>query len=538
MDRRAAGGAKEDSDVMDDTLLNTTLNRRRLLQYGLLAGASWAGLGLLEACGNSASTSSTPPTGGTLIFGEGTGPANLDPLGPGGSTPLLGYWRQMYDTLVWYENGKVVPQLATSWKNVDDLTWEFKLRTGVKFHNGEGFDANAVKFTMDRILDPKQKATQASRFTALKSVEVVDAQTVRMHTSTPFPVLLLGLTQAFIVPPQYTAQSPEKALTAPVGTGPFKFDSWQQGSQLTYVANTSYWGGRPKLDKLVFRVIADDAARLAALKSGGIHIDMNLPLDAIDSVASDPNLKVEKAFIDNSLILEMDTLRGGPTADPRVRMAINYAIDKDQINSTLLSGKLRPLAGQLLTQDAFGWNPNVKQVPYDPSKAKQMLADAGFPSGFDTQINGPIGKYTADRDIVIAVADQLNKVGIRAKANPMDYGLFVQKLTSNQLGPMFLIGWFSFGDPALAEVWLSSKSTLGHYYQDAKYDDLITRGAMELDQKKRQSIYFEAAQYMHAQAMAAWLFQAATYYGVSKKVTGFAPRNDELPFFYPAAIGT
>ncbi len=524
---------------MDERLiLNSALTRRRLLQFGVLAGASWTGLGLLEACGTSTSTSTTAPTGGTLIFGEGTGPANLDPLGPGGSTPLLGYWRQMFDTLVWYENGKVVPQLATSWKNVDDLTWEFKLRTGVKFHNGEAFDATAVKFTLDRILDPKQKATQASRFTALKSVEVVDPQTVRMHTTTPFPVLLLGLTQAFIVPPLYTAQSPDKALTAPVGTGPFKFDAWQQGAQLSYVANTGYWGGRPKLDKLVFRVISDDAARLAALKAGEIHIDMNLPLDAIDAVSSDPNLKVAKAFIDNSLILEMDTLRGGPTADPKVRMAINYAIDKDGINKTLLSGKLRPLAGQLLTDDAFGWNPNVKQVPYDPNMAKQLLTQAGYPNGFDTQVNGPIGKYTADRDIVIAVADQLNKVGIRAKANPMDYGLFVQKLISNQLGPMFLVGWFSFGDPALAEIWLSSKSTLGHYYQDPTYDDFITRGASDLDQKTRQATYFQAAQYMHDQAMAAWLFQAATYYGVSKKVTGFAPRNDELPFFYSVAISS
>lgn len=163
----------------------------------------------------------------------------------------------------------------------------------------------------------------------------------------------------------------------------------------------------------MFRVISDDAAWLAALKAGEIHIDMNLPLDAIDAVSSDPNLKVAKAFIDNSLILEMDTLRGGPTADPKVRMAINYAIDKDGINKTLLSGKLRPLAGQLLTDDAFGWNPNVKQVPYDPNMAKQLLTQAGYPNGFDTQVNGPIGKYTADRDIVIAVADQLNKVGIR-----------------------------------------------------------------------------------------------------------------------------
>jgi peptide/nickel transport system substrate-binding protein len=516
-------------------ILESELTRRRLLQLGLLAGGSFAGLSLLEACG-ATGTGTQPVTGGTLIFGQGTGPITLDPIGPGQSSPLLGYWRQLYDTLVFLENGKVVPQLATSWKNPDDLTWEFKLRQGVTFHNGEQFTANSVKFTLDKILDPKQKSTQASRFTEVKGVEVVDAQTVRIYTKRPFPVLLLGLTQAFMLPPKYAGQTPEDFLKSPVGTGPFKFGDWQQGDHLTVLANTSYWGGRPKLDKLTFRVIPDDASRLAALKAGEIHIDMNLPLDAIDAVSSDPNLKVERAFIVNSLILEMDTLRGGPTANPKVRMAINYAIDKEGINKTLLRGKLRPLPGQLITEGVMGSNPDVKMVPYDPAKAKALLAEAGFPNGFDTQINGPIGKYTADRDIVIAVADQLNKVGIRAKANPMEYSLFIQKLTSNTLGPIFLVGWYSFGDPALAAVWLSSSSTLGRYYSDPDYDKLIAAGATELDPTKRRQLYNQAAQYMHDQAMAGWLFQAATYYGVSKKVSGFAAREDELSYIYPASI--
>lgn len=523
---------------MSKSFFESELTRRRMLQYGVAAGGSWVGLGLLEACGvGSAPTSTTASIGGTLIFGEGTGPVTLDPIGPGQSSPLLGYWRQIYDTLVFADNtGKLVPQLATGWKNVDDLTWEFKLRQNVTFHNGEPFTADAVKFTLERILDPKQKSTQAARFTEVSGVEVVDASTVRIHTKHPFPVLLLGLTQAFILPPKYVGENPDQAMKSPVGTGPFKFSDWQQGDHVTYVANTSYWAGRPKLDKMVFRVIPDDAARLAALKAGEIHIDMNLPLDAVDAVANDPNLTVARAFIVNSLILEMDTLHGGPTANPKVRMAINYAIDKQGINNTLLRGKLRPLAGQLITEGVLGYNSNVKMVPYDPNMAKQLLSEAGYPNGFDTQVNGPIGKYTADRDIVIAVADQLSKVGIRAKANPMEYGLFIQKLTSNTLGPMFLVGWYSFGDPALAEVWLSSNSTLGHFYADSAYDQLIAHGASELDSKKRGDIYNQAAQYMHDQAMAGWLFQAATYYGVSKKVTGFTARQDELSYFTQSSI--
>jgi peptide/nickel transport system substrate-binding protein len=519
-------------------ILRSTLTRRRVLQYGIAGIGSVAGLGLLEACGTSATSGTQVAQGGTLVFAEGTGPAHLDPIGPGLSSPLLGVWRQMYDTLVWTDsNLKVIPQLATSWKNLDDLTWEFKLRDGVKFHNGEAFTADAVKFTLERIVDPKQKSTQSARFTELDSVTVVDPLTVRIKTKHPFPVLLLGLTQAFIVAPQYVSQNPAQAATNPVGTGPFKFVSWTQGDRLTFAANKSYWGEKPIVDQVVFRVIPDDASRLAALKAGEVHIDMILPIDSIEAVSSDSNLRVEQSFIVNSLILMMDNMRGGPTANPVVRQAINYAIDKEGINKSLLRGKLRPLDGQLATREAFGYDPNVKAYPYDPEKAKALLTQAGYPNGFETVINGPIGKYTSDRDIVIAVADGLGKVGIKAKANPMEYGLFVQKLLASQLSPMFLIGWYTFGDAALADIWLTSLTgAYGHYYSPSPYDDLVTQGATALDPKARQAAYNKVAEYQHDQALAAWLFQAADYYGVSKKVVGFHGRPDETTYLLPTGF--
>ncbi len=333
--------------------------RRDFLRIGGYAGVGIALSAALAACssgsqpasgteaasGSGASGAGTAASTGTLTFGQGTGPANLDPLGPGLSTPLISTWRQMYDTLVWWEDGKIVPQLATSWKLVDDLTWEFTLRKGVTFHNGEPFDASAVKFTMDRILDPAQKATQAARFTAVDKTEVVDASTVRIHTTTPFPVLLIGLTQAFIVAPKYVGDTPDQAKTHPVGTGPFAFDSWKQGDNITFAANPAYWDGAPSLAKLVFRVIADDSTRLAALQAGEIDIDMNLPLDNIASVSSAPNLTEQHVFIQEALVIEFDTVNDGPMANPLVRQAINYAVDKDELIKTLLDGTQRPLDG-------------------------------------------------------------------------------------------------------------------------------------------------------------------------------------------------
>ncbi len=186
--------------------------------------------------------------------------------------------------------------------------------------------------------------------------------------------------------------------------------------------------------------------------------------------------------------------------------------------------------------DTLGYNKALKAFTYDPDKAKQLLAQAGYPDGFDTTINGPIGKYTADRDLVVAIAAQLQKVGIRATPNPMEYSLFISKLSANQLGPMFLIGWYSFGDPALSAIWFTSKSTLGQYYNDPKYDELVFKASGTVDTDERQKLYEQSSQYMHDQAMALFLTQPETYYGVNKRVSGFTPRDDEIAYFYPTSV--
>lgn len=508
-------------------------NRRGVLRLvGYVAAAMMVGAGS-TAC---MSPGSGDAGGSTLVFAEGTGPSSIDPLGPGITGPGLRAWRQMYDTLVWFEDGKFVPQLATSWKTVDPLTWEFTLRENVKFHNGEPFDANAVKFTMDRILDPAQNATQRSRFGTVDSVEVVDATTVRIHTKRPAPVLLLGLTQAFIVPPKHTAENGGKAPDEPVGTGPFKFVSWRQGEKISFTANEDYWGGAPKVQNLEMRVIPDDATRLDSFMAGEVDINMNLPISTIDTVKRHEEASVMHEFSRAALLLEFDTTHGGPMADPLVRQALNYAVDKEALIATILNDTQRPLDGQVESAASLGYNKSLSAYPYDPEKAKQLLAQAGYPNGFETVINGPIGKYPADRDLVIAIAAQLEKVGVRATPNVTDFGSFIQAVGATKAGPMFLIGWYDFGDPALSTSWFTSESTLGQYYADPTYDSLIAQASSTLDVEKRQRLYERASQHMHDEAMALFLTQPAMYYGVSKQVTGFVPRDDELITLQDVAV--
>lgn len=507
---------------------SSQFSRRDVLRFGAYGSALVVVGGSAVACAAPSGSSSGGGAGSTLVYAEGTGPSSLDPLGPGITGPGLRAWRQMYDTLVWFENGDFVPQLATSWKNVDPLTWEFVLRQNVSFHNGEAFDANAVKFTMDRIMNPDQNATQRSRFGRLDSVEVVDSHTVRFHTKAPFPVLLLGLTQAFIVPPKYVAANGGKAPAKPVGTGPFQFESWSQGEKIVYTANKGYWGGAPKADRLEMRVIPDDSTRLDSFMAGEVHVNMNLPIAAIDTVKANKNAQVVHEFSRAALLLEFDTTHGGPTANKLVRQALNYAVDKQSLISTILNNTQRPLDGQLESPASLGYNKSLKAFPHDPAKAKALLAEAGFPNGFDMVINGPIGKYPADRDLVIAICSQLEAVGVRAKPNLTDFGSFIQSVGATKAGPAFLIGWYDFGDPALSTSWFTSASTLGKYYADNTYDDLIAKASSTLDDSERQSLYEQASQHMNDEAMALFLTQPAMYYGLAKGVTGFTARDDEM----------
>lgn len=540
--------------------LNVRLSRRDALRLSAGAGVGLVASGLLAACsqptpaaptsgsapaaGSAATTKPAPAgapaatiAGGTLVFAQATGPSHLDPLGVAQNTPFMGYFYQMYDTLVFREaSGTMSPRLASSWKTLNDTTWELKLRDGVKFHNGEPFDANAVKFSLEKVLNPETKSTLAARVPKLKGIEVVDPQTVRLLTNNPEPTMLMGLSLVPIVPPKYTTDSPDQAAKHPVGTGPFKFVSYSSGERMTMAANENYFLGRPQVDQLIFRVIPDDAARLAALRAGEVHVSMGLPMDAVEAVEKTPGLRVEQAFLQVSLIVEFDTLRSEPLKDRRVRQALNYAVDKEQINKTVLGGRFKPLSGQLLPDGLLGHNPNVKMFPYDVAKAKSLLAEAGYPNGLDLELNGRFGKYTADRETQLTVVDQLGKAGIRIKFNQIEPAVWSQLSAASKQGPMFYVGWYAFGDPAGQTVWFTPKATLGVYYDDPTFTRFHDEAASTLDENKRSELYQKAMQYMHDEAMALFLYQPPTFYPTTDKVMGLEPRDDELLFFHKVGL--
>lgn len=294
---------------------------------------------------------------------------------------------QIYDPLVIRDDkGQIKPWLAESWKNLDDNTWQFKLKQGVKFSNGEEFDAESVKFTIERVLDPKTKAPYRTRVAIIDKVQVVDKYTVNIITKKPYPTMLQSLAEdsfgVLMVPPKYVKEKGEDILaTKPVGTGPYKLLEWVKDDHVTLEARDDYWAGNAKIKKVVFRPIPEVSTRISELKSGGVDIAGDIPPEMITELETNPKTRVEVVPSDRLFFVVMNTLEGGPLANKKVRQALNYAVDVDAINKNILGGKAQRIAVSL-GKNAFGYDDSIQPYPYDPQKAKQLLTEAGYPDGF------------------------------------------------------------------------------------------------------------------------------------------------------------
>ncbi len=463
----------------------------------------------------------------TLVIAQGGGPTNLDPLKEQVG-PMMNVWTLIFEGLTRQgADGSLQPALASGWTAISDTIWEMKLRPGVTFHNGEAFDAEAVKFTLDRVLDPAFASQARSRLQKLTQVEIVDPMTVRLHSDGPDPTILAGLGWAFVVPPKYTREKGDAfAAQHPVGTGPFKFQAWQQGEFIDLVANAKYHDAPPKIASLKIRQIQDDSTRVASLLSGESNIAVQVPPDLVRTLKQNPDINVASVGALMALVIEFDTVRG-PLKDKRLRQAINYAIDKDSLIRDLLAGQGNPLQGQILTPGAFGFNQALHPYPYDLAKAKQLIAEAGYPNGLELNLTTPVGRYIGDREVAIAVAGQLEKAGIKVNVQPQEWGVFVKQLRSDGLGPMFLVGWYSYGDAAFVMTHFTSSSSFGVYQKNPAFDALVQEGRTQTDTARRTEIYSKATEMMFEEAPAAFLLQLPTTYGVTSNVTGFVPRSDE-----------
>jgi len=469
----------------------------------------------------------------TILIAQGTDPTTLDPQDHF-EMPAFCVLINIYETLlVRSDDMKIQPLLATSWKIINDTTWEFSLRKGVKFHNGEEFNAAAVKFSLERINDPKNKLKQTTLQGILDRVEVIDDYTIRIITKKPYPYLDAQLCHiGAIMPPKYVQEKGKNHIIGnPVGTGPYKFVRWVKDDHLVLEANENHWKGAPKIKKVIFRPIPEATTRVAGLQTQELDLIVNIPPHL--SRVMDWKERSVVAKIPGARIIYMgfDTLHGGPVGDKKVRQAIAQGIDVDTIIKKILEGNGVRL-GMPLTKYHFGYAPDVKPYLYRPEKARQLLAEAGYPLGFDLTIHSPSGRYLNDKEVAEAVAGDLQKIGINAKVKIVEWGTYMNMTYNRKAGPSYLLGWGGATMDADGTFFplLRTDQILSHY-SNPSLDDLIEQGRSTMDKAKRLKIYSEACRIVKEEVPFAFMYEQIDLYGVSARLN-WAPRPDEKIFVY------
>jgi peptide/nickel transport system substrate-binding protein len=479
---------------------------------------------------------------GKIVIAQGVDPTTLDPQWHE-ETPAYNVLLNIYDTLLFRDKDlKLIPWLAESWRLVNPTTWEFKIRKGVKFHNGEEVDAEAVKFSLERIRDPELKGRQAGYFRLLGSVEVVDKLTVRIVTSKPYPTLEnhLALRGHVMPPAHFRGKDKVFADRNPVGSGPYKFVRWVKDEQIELEANPAWWGGAPAVKTLVFRPIPEAAVRVAALQAGEVDIAVNLPPHLISIIEKHPRLYVSKAPSVRPIFIPIYTYQfdashkpigpvEGPTRDKRVRQAMLAAVNADDIVRTVMEGNAIRTATPL-TSKHFGFDRTLAPVKQDPDRARKLLAEAGYPQGIDLVLNSPDGRYLKDKDVAEVVAAQLTKAGLRTRVKTHEWTTYLNQLVyPHKANPMYLIGWGNTtwdADGTLGPLFRSGNAQSN--YNSPEFDALVDEAQTAVDPKRRLELYAKAQRLMLDDGAVLPLYQQMDIYGVSKRVTFQALSSEQL----------
>lgn len=478
---------------------------------------------------------------GTLNVAIHQDPGNWDPI----ATFLVSWGAvgsQVFDGLIMRTpDMKLVPGLATKWEFLDNNTkLRFTLREGVKFHNGEPFNADAVKFTFDRLLgDEGKKGPQQSNYNAIEKVVVVNANTVDFILKNPDPVLLTKLAGygAMIVPPKYITEKGSTYFGAnPVGTGPFKFVDYKPKVSLSFERNASYWGGAPKLDNLVYRFITEPATQAAELQAGRIDVANQIPLAMIDTLKKDSKLAVQSMDGPVALAMRYNTQRG-IMKNKEVRKALTMAVDRDAIIKSILLGNAKPIASFQGTL-SFGNDPALKPLPFNPTQAKAMLAKAGVKPGTQIQIDFR-GSDSNFREVAQAVASYLQGVGIVASLKPYDTNVLLNDIIpAGKTGEMWQNQWggwtFDYDNTAYSMYY--TKQRWNPFDDDAKLNALLHTQRNTWDQAARKTTLQQIARYVADEALEMPLYSLNTIYGLNKRAKNLALPADGRFRFVDASV--
>ena len=423
----------------------------------------------------------------------------------------------IYDALANVDaDTRLVPGLATQWRALDDVTWEFTLRKGVRFHDGSAFDARDVEYSIKRAAALAEKGGQFGGFVrAITGIEIVDPHTIRFKTATPHAVLPQDLNSVFMVSRSAGAATTDEfnAGRAAIGTGPFKLESFARGDRIVLARNDAYWGTKPAWERVTLRLLAQDAPRLAALLAGDVDAIENIPTSDAGRIAKNARLHLERKVSWRTLFLHLDQHRDAPPGvtdksgaalgknpfrDVRVRTAMALAVDRKGLVERVMEGMALP-AGNLVAPPVFAHDVKLAAPAYDPQAARKLLAEAGYPQGFRITVAAPNNRYVNDEQIAQAVAQMFTRIGIdvaRVETHPA--ATYFTKARNGDFA-VALLGWGSFaGDLALRALVATPNTAkgLGSWnwgrYSNASLDKLVEQSLATVDQTKREALAREA----------------------------------------------
>ena len=473
---------------------------------------------------------------GELVVVQGAEPTGLDPtLHREGLT--YNVTMNIYDSLLQRNrDGSIVPALAESFETLEDENaWIFHLRPGVLFHNGEPLTADAVVATVDRIFNEELQSTRATDLGWIERVEVIDELTVKIVANKTFALAEHYFSELQIIPPRYLSEVGTGLDEAPVGTGPFKFVRWDRGNQVILERNDEYWQGPAAVERVVFRFITSPASRVTTLLGGDADLITDLPITAMDQIEKNPATELGIATGTRVMFVGLDSRQDTPLQDVRVRQALNYAVDKQAIIQNLLYGLAEETLAMLTSTD-FGFNPDVVAYPYDPQKARDLLAAAGYADGFELTIDTVSGRYINDKEVAQAIAGFLGEVGITVHVNVLEFGAFNGALFSHNTSPMYLVGWGNaVFDASYVYDFIVRSNGLLWTIDDPVIDALINAGNSTINQADRLAIYHQAALLINDAAPVIFLYKQPVLYGMSSRLT-WIPRSDEFLWMYDAAL--
>lgn len=477
----------------------------------------------LTACGGG----NDPAAGGDrtdLIVGHGADATTLDPQ-DSNDQPSSRVFRHIFDNLVDFDKDmNIVPSLAETWEVEEDgLTWNFKLKEGVKFHNGDELTSEDVKFTIERY---KETGLVAHMLGLVEGIEIVDDYNFKLKTSEPFAALLphLAHNSTGIMSKAATEEAGEDVGQKPIGTGPYMLEDWKAGDNIVLRRFEDFHGELPHMETITFKVIPEANNRTISLETGEVDIIYQVDPEDQGRIEEDENLVYYTSPAFSIQYMGMNTAKE-PFNDVRVRRAINHAIDKEQLIDVILRGSGEP-ATQVLNSSLLGHNPEIEDYEYDPEKAKELLAEAGYPEGFEAEL------WTNDNQIRVRMTEmiqaQLREVGINLTLKTIEWGAYLED-TATGLQDMYMLGWsISTADADQGISGLYHSKNLGSggnrsFYENDRVDELLDLGAREnQDIEQREKYYQEAQQIIVDDAVSVFTYWDSYNAGLQPYVEGFS----------------